>query len=1328
MPAPKPSPVARGEAVTLAKLDELAAFANEKVEASVSPTSAAYDDPPFAFSAFSSDVEPPSGVAAEIVAGTGYEYARRVLVHVYAYKDVDGRRTYSAKFATGWIKLQANDVPCNLDWSWTASPSAPDGYIVDYRDGGIYTTGIGKWVDVAGTSFTDDWVSLNDPFLNSSGDLWGGVTSGWMAARNPVDYADYAPGSPEPFYWSRQNGPWLRELNMLRNWIFNPANYTPDETWRVSGPWCVSVGPVLRFGDVVIEGQGLANNGYWSPDNLGATVLVSGVGTKGDFYTATAPTGPNATVDGYSDWVAGDVVWFNGTKWEVKRPSEFYGDIEFWYAQDDDNRSGDIDIYEVKEDLLEFVTGGYYDTVTVAGGYAGKTFDAYGKMVFKYTGDSTGYYADFAFTSGLGTVVSQNWTDDGTYLTLDYRVTFTGEAVFTASLSVGSTQVWGWFHGYLRTVLYQYAVWTTFDMAGLHPTSSVGMALIDDLSTPRANCITVAPQWVDNAMTELQGVWVAKTHPVFGEHSMVQNDLSKYAWNGANYLNQLYPDTTMIEGASSQATVFVGKPSGNRVSPSGFFLQFESDPPMYPPHGNGLEDAPFPLTDYYPNNVLFGNWQGTEFTRPYGDPHPDNWWGVATAAGGWSNEVGFDGTWNAATNTPPLANTVTVEGHYYTVSVSGSTSLGGESSWEAGVDAAQFWKGGWVKRKMANKSLDFTDHHGSIIVSGVPEDALASTDRMWVTVGVQDLVYQDKGFSHLFPSDLIMVLEAPDGSKTVLMGYNGGSVPVTNAELTFGEVSSLDGAMRAKSLPTAPDDGITSALYIPSLNDHFFDSYPDPAAELASDLARLDDPLQYAEYRIGPVRAGVEYNHSPPFGNFTGINPNGRWKLYIFDRTLLDGVLVNAWRLTFAWGSGLAPAVPNRPALWPVFRSTDFWGWDAGTGQTGRYPVPYYPANESDLLISQLEFSDVADGELTGEGRCSSPAGSSTVLRASDPDMTIYWNTTGDLIEADGTGSEGSGVGAVSLGASATGGYTFKGKNGSGAALASGNVAAIVKRSTYTAGQAPKFFKDGYENYSFVVPKSGLPDPVFSPDGGYCEVPQRGYCVTRLVVTRRASGSGIAVIPGGAEGFYDGEWDADANSPALASSVGSERHYRRVATAGATSLNGAGPWSVGDVAFFEGGVWTKKLAADNLSVEVGVMRGSDFDTAGTLAVFETAYLPANVGRVALDVFWPVVGGCPLAYEAADPVDIQAFCNFQPLVCSQFWPPDPEADETDVRIKYKGQWAGPWRRTLGGETGGPEQVSGSFSNYQPTSGTHCVPVTFPVAPCLYNDAVEALDLL
>jgi hypothetical protein len=56
---------------------------------------------------------------------------------------------------------------------------------------------------------------------------------------------------------------------------------------------------------------------------------------------------------------------------------------------------------------------------------------------------------------------------------------------------------------------------------------------------------------------------------------------------------------------------------------------------------------------------------------------------------------------------------------------------------------------------------------------------------------------------------------------------------------------------------------------------------------------------------------------------------------------------------------------------------------------------------------------------------------------------------------------------------------------------------------------------------------------------------------------------------------YQGGWNANTNTPALASGVGNENEWYIVTVAGATILDGNGSWLVGEIAYFFGGVWNK---------------------------------------------------------------------------------------------------------------------------------------------------------
>lgn len=64
---------------------------------------------------------------------------------------------------------------------------------------------------------------------------------------------------------------------------------------------------------------------------------------------------------------------------------------------------------------------------------------------------------------------------------------------------------------------------------------------------------------------------------------------------------------------------------------------------------------------------------------------------------------------------------------------------------------------------------------------------------------------------------------------------------------------------------------------------------------------------------------------------------------------------------------------------------------------------------------------------------------------------------------------------------------------------------------------------------------------------------------------------------------FRGGWDANANSPTLATSVGTDGYAYKVTTAGSTTLNDVTSWAVGDYALYcgapTGGTWLKSRSS-----------------------------------------------------------------------------------------------------------------------------------------------------
>ena len=105
---------------------------------------------------------------------------------------------------------------------------------------------------------------------------------------------------------------------------------------------------------------------------------------------------------------------------------------------------------------------------------------------------------------------------------------------------------------------------------------------------------------------------------------------------------------------------------------------------------------------------------------------------------------------------------------------------------------------------------------------------------------------------------------------------------------------------------------------------------------------------------------------------------------------------------------------------------------------------------------------------------------------------------------------------------------------------------------------------------------------------------------------------------------YKGIWDANTNSPVLASGVGVKGDYYVVSVAGATTLDGIGNWGVGDWAAFNGTTWQRvEGGADLNGVNLSVSGNSDMGNirvaGNTISSTDTNgnmnFLPNGIGAV-----------------------------------------------------------------------------------------------------------------
>lgn len=232
---------------------------------------------------------------------------------------------------------------------------------------------------------------------------------------------------------------------------------------------------------------------------------------------------------------------------------------------------------------------------------------------------------------------------------------------------------------------------------------------------------------------------------------------------------------------------------------------------------------------------------------------------------------------------------------------------------------------------------------GAISVGGLPAS------------GVRVKSVNINGISHTWPSDIDMLLQAPNGAYVILMSDRGGSTDIVNANLVFDDAALL-------LLPTT---GITSGTYRPT-NTGGPDNFPAP----------------------GP---GSVTQVGPALSTFTG-NFNGDWKLFVNDQAGGDVGAISSWSITFeitgaVWSpttglysdptaitpyvantmAGTVYAKPTTTTTYTVNRSTATCTSGNATSTVTVYQpvaITTQPANQTVCAGATATFSVVASGNL----------------------------------------------------------------------------------------------------------------------------------------------------------------------------------------------------------------------------------------------------------------------------------------------------------------------------------------------------------------------------
>jgi len=101
---------------------------------------------------------------------------------------------------------------------------------------------------------------------------------------------------------------------------------------------------------------------------------------------------------------------------------------------------------------------------------------------------------------------------------------------------------------------------------------------------------------------------------------------------------------------------------------------------------------------------------------------------------GFSSGLSFQGTWNAATNTPTLASGTGVNGQYYITNVAGTTNLDGITDWQVG-DWAIFNGTVWQKLDQSNTVISVNGQTGAVNLTEIANVAGGAANRIVYNTG-----------------------------------------------------------------------------------------------------------------------------------------------------------------------------------------------------------------------------------------------------------------------------------------------------------------------------------------------------------------------------------------------------------------------------------------------------------------------------------------------------------------------------------------------------------------------------------------------------------------
>lgn len=255
---------------------------------------------------------------------------------------------------------------------------------------------------------------------------------------------------------------------------------------------------------------------------------------------------------------------------------------------------------------------------------------------------------------------------------------------------------------------------------------------------------------------------------------------------------------------------------------------------------------------------------------------------VQNQINGLTGGVEYQGTWNAATNTPFLQSSVGVKGHYYVVNVAGSTNLNGITDWKVG-DWAIYNGDSWDKVDNTDAVVSVNGYTGAVVltasdvgavptartltINGVGYDL--SVDRAWTVGDVRtDQSYTNPswitslGWSKITstPTTLAGYGITDGASNATTLTINGVTFDISaNRTWNVGTVTSVgtSGPLTGGTITGSGTIGITQAS---STTDGYLSAVDWNTFNNKQITVSVNAPLTFAAGVIGITQSGASSN------------------------------------------------------------------------------------------------------------------------------------------------------------------------------------------------------------------------------------------------------------------------------------------------------------------------------------------------------------------------------------------------------------------------------------------------------------------------------------